>query len=93
MPDYWNVVTGCIGRVWRTHPRVIVRHLLMPGHFECCTVPVLHWLADHPGLETSLLTQYLAPANARGALANPLDAAEVDAAFTLARHLHLRLVA
>lgn len=92
MPDYWNIVTHCIERVWRAGPRVIVRHLLMPGHFACCTVPVLHWLAAHPGLETSLLTQYLAPANARGRLANRLDPADVDAAFALAHELELKLV-
>jgi len=25
---------------------VWVRHLLMPGHFDCCTRPVLDWLAE-----------------------------------------------
>ena len=93
MPDYWNVVTNCIERVWRAGERIVVRHLLMPGHFNCCTVPVLHWLADHPGIETSLLTQYLAPATARGTLASTLNPAEVDAAFALARTLGLSLVA
>jgi putative pyruvate formate lyase activating enzyme len=93
MPDYWNVVTGCIERVWRNGERVVVRHLLMPGHFECCTVPVLHWLAQHPGIEVSLLSQYLAPATARGELAAELDQSEVNAAFDLARELRLHLVA
>ncbi len=92
MPDYWQVVTYCIERVWRAGQRVIVRHLLMPGHFACCTVPILHWLAAHPGLETSLLTQYLAPATARGELANTLDPAEIDAAVALAAQLELRLI-
>jgi putative pyruvate formate lyase activating enzyme len=93
MPDYWPVVTGCIERVWREGKRVIVRHLLMPGHFDCCTTPVLHWLAQHPGIEVSLLTQYLAPANARGELANVLAPADIAAAFDLAHSLNLRLVA
>jgi hypothetical protein len=52
--------------------RVIVRHLLMPGHFDCCTAPALTWLATQPAVQVSLLTQYLAPAHARGALAAPL---------------------
>jgi putative pyruvate formate lyase activating enzyme len=92
MPDYWHVVTHCIERVWRAGEHVIVRHLLMPGHFECCTVPILQWLAEHPGLEVSLLTQYLAPATARGELAASLDPAEIEAAFQLAHQLKLRLV-
>jgi putative pyruvate formate lyase activating enzyme len=92
MPDYWPVVTRCIERVWDAGERVIVRHLLMPGHFECCTAPVLHWLAEHSGIETSLLTQYLAPATARGELAATLSSTEIQAAFALAHRLQLRLV-
>ena len=93
MPDYWQVVTHCIHRVWSEGQHAIVRHLLMPGHFECCTVPVLHWLAEHPGIEVSLLTQYLAPATARGELAASLVPEDVAAAFALASVLKLRLVA
>jgi putative pyruvate formate lyase activating enzyme len=92
MPDYWNVVTGCIQRVYNEGQRVIVRHLLMPGHLNCCTLPVLHWLADHPGIEVSLLTQYLAPANARGELAATLNPSEVESAHALAHTLSLRMV-
>lgn len=25
---------------------LIVRHLQLPGHFECCTAPILRWLAE-----------------------------------------------
>jgi len=25
--------------------RLIVRHLMLPGHFECCTLPALAWMA------------------------------------------------
>ncbi|HMN28805.1 MAG TPA: radical SAM protein [Caldilineaceae bacterium] len=92
MPDYWLQVTGVLERLYREGKRLVVRHLLMPGHFDCCTVPVLHWLAARPGLEVSLLTQYLAPAHARGELAACLTNAEVAAAQTLARQLGLNLV-
>ena len=92
MPDYWKVVTGCIDRVLARGRRVIVRHLLMPGHFACCTAPVLHWLAERPTLEVSLLTQYLAPAHVRGVLANSLRIADVERASELATGLRLRVV-
>ena len=26
---------------------IVVRHLVLPGHVECCTLPVLEWLAKH----------------------------------------------
>jgi putative pyruvate formate lyase activating enzyme len=86
------VVTGCIDRLYGEGKRLVVRHLLMPGHGACCTVPVLHWLAARPGIEVSLLTQYLAPAHARSGLAQSLTQREIDEAFALARQLGLSLV-
>ncbi|MBX2998312.1 MAG: radical SAM protein [Caldilineaceae bacterium] len=92
MPDYWAVVTGCIEHVWQTGERVMVRHLLMPGHFDCCTRPILHWLAQRQGIAVSLLTQYLAPVHARGSLAALLPAEEIRQARILAAQLKLELV-
>ncbi len=92
MPDYWETVTHGIDRVRRGGNRVIVRHLLMPGHSECCTLPVLRWLAERPGIEVSLLTQYLAPAHAGGVLARSLHVEEVAQALTWAEELNLTLV-
>lgn len=92
MPDYWAVVTGCLDRLYQTGQRLIVRHLLMPGHFACCTEPILHWLAERPRLEVSLLTQYLAPAHAKGELAASLHPQEIAQATALASALGLTLV-
>lgn len=39
--------------------RLIVRHLLMPGHLDCCWRPAAEWLAaELPGVETSLRTGF-----------------------------------
>ena len=92
MPGYWPVVTGCIDRLYRNGKQMIVRHLLMPGHYDCCTVPVLQWLGQRPGLPVSLLTQYVAPAHARGELASPLADEDVTRAQALAREIGLTLV-
>ena len=92
MPGYWPVVTGAIATLHAQGRPLLVRHLLMPGHRHCCTVPVLNWLAGLPGIRVSLLTQYLAPAHARGALAQPLAAEEIAAAGALAAALGLNLV-
>jgi putative pyruvate formate lyase activating enzyme len=92
MPDYWNVVTSAIAQVARLGRQVIVRHLLMPGHFACCTAPALTWLATQPTVQVSLLSQYLAPAHARGTLAKPLDTEDVMRARHLALELGLHLV-
>ena len=38
---------------------LIVRHLLMPGHLDCCTRPVLTALARHvPDATVNLMTGY-----------------------------------
>lgn len=57
---------------------LIVRHLLLPGHFDCCFLPVVHWLADRmPDVKFSLRDGYLPRWLARHDrdLARPLDAA------------------
>jgi putative pyruvate formate lyase activating enzyme len=37
------------------HTRLIVRHLLLPGHLDCCWRPAAAWLAEHlPQAEVSL---------------------------------------
>ena len=38
---------------------VIVRHLMLPHHLECCTLPVVDWLADNmPGAAVNIMAQY-----------------------------------
>src|SRR5262249_53895629 len=38
-----------------THTELIVRHLLMPGHVNCCWAPVAEWLAAQlPGVKVNL---------------------------------------
>lgn len=38
---------------------VIVRHLLLPGHLKCCTLPILDWLTEHmPSTPINIMEQY-----------------------------------
>ena len=44
VPDYTSSVRENL--LWADrHSELIVRHLLMPGHIECCWRPVAEWLA------------------------------------------------
>lgn len=92
MPNYWQIVPPVLESLLAQGKRIIVRHLLMPGHIECCTEPVLRWLGNHLGAEVSLLTQYLAPAHAHGVLAQSVSEEDIARAQALARNLQLRLV-
>lgn len=41
------------------HSELIVRHLLMPGHVDCCWRPVAEWLANClPGVKVNLRTGF-----------------------------------
>ncbi len=38
---------------------VIIRHLVMPGHVECCTKPILDWIAENcPRALVNVMSQY-----------------------------------
>ncbi len=41
------------------HRRVIVRHLVMPGHHDCCLRPVVEWVLGEPRLELSVRDHYV----------------------------------
>lgn len=68
---------------------VIVRHLLLPGHLECCTLPALDWLAEHlPGARLNLMGQYLAPDQVRGTdWERALDEGDLERARARGREL------
>jgi putative pyruvate formate lyase activating enzyme len=39
---------------------LIIRHLLLPGHFECCYLPMINWIVEHlPDVRFSLRDGYL----------------------------------
>lgn len=58
-PNYWEVCT-------RNHldakkyGELIIRVLVLPGHLECCTKPVLNWIAENLSVETrvNVMFQY-----------------------------------
>lgn len=57
-PDYWEVVTRN-HRLAAGQGDLIVRHLVMPNHVECCSLPILDWLANHvPEATVNVMDQY-----------------------------------
>lgn len=60
------VTQGLLRRVAR-EAYLVVRHLVLPGHVSCCTLPALDWLADAlPGARLNLMGHYLPPAQVAG---------------------------
>jgi putative pyruvate formate lyase activating enzyme len=59
VPRYTAAVQTTLRWARRTS-RLIVRHLLMPGHWDCCLVPVIEWLAQRmPEVPVSLMTSFV----------------------------------
>jgi putative pyruvate formate lyase activating enzyme len=92
--NYVAIVTRNLGIAQR-QGRLIVRHLLLPGHFDCCYRPVAQWLAQNlPQAPLSLRDSYLPSwrANRFDELARPLDRRIGDEARELAGKLGLQVI-
>ncbi len=57
--DYVRIVTRNLKRV-ALESDLIVRHLLLPGHYECCYQPIVNWLCNElPYVKISLRDGYM----------------------------------
>ena len=58
-PWYWETVTGNLALIAEWGEDYSIRHLVMPNHVECCTYPVLEWIADHmPAAPVNVMAQF-----------------------------------
>ena len=58
-PWYWETVTGNLLLLRGWGENLTIRHLVMPNHVECCTYPVLDWIALHmPDVPVNVMDQY-----------------------------------
>ena len=58
-PWYWETVTGNLLLLRDWGENLTIRHLVMPNHVECCTYPVLDWIALHmPDVPVNVMDQY-----------------------------------
>jgi putative pyruvate formate lyase activating enzyme len=94
VPDYVRVVRENL--LWANeHSELMVRHLLMPGHVECCWQPVAEWLAGElPGIKVNLRSGFW-PAwhSARHSdLRRTVSNSESAQAWRIARNCGLNLV-
>lgn len=45
-PNYWEIVKRN-HRLANEHAEIVMRHLVLPGHVECCTKPILEWVSEN----------------------------------------------
>lgn len=73
---------------------VIIRHLVLPNHVECCTRPVLEWIAKNlPGAVVNVMEQYRPQHRAREFedISLPLSHDDFSRAIRIAEYLGLSL--
>lgn len=91
---YTAAVRGNLG--WAAaHSTLIVRHLLMPGHLDCCWCPVAEWIAaELPGVRVSLRTGFWPGwfSHRHPELKLPSPPAECARAHEVGRRLGLNLI-
>jgi putative pyruvate formate lyase activating enzyme len=92
-PNHFAVVTRNL--LWAAdRSRLILRHLILPGHFECCARPIFEWVATHLDAPVHVMCNYVPPAGgAEDDLGRFLTDAEIKEALACARDLGLDLIA
>lgn len=72
---------------------VIIRHVVIPGHSECCLKPILEWLTtEMPDVKLSLRGNYVPPIPFTSAPAEYLKPDDMQSAVDLAKSMGLKLV-
>ena len=93
-PRYTQVVQENL--LWASRQGdLLVRHLVMPGHVECCWAPAARWLAEAlPGVKINLRTGFWPAWRAarHSELCVPLSQTENELAWSLAREYGLNLI-
>lgn len=57
--NYWEITTRN-HKIAHENTEIIIRHLVLPNHQECCTEPILKWIKEELGPDTrvNILGQY-----------------------------------
>jgi len=93
VPDYMRIITRNHRRA-REHAEMIIRHLVLPGHVECCTRPALTWIAENlEDVKVNVMAQYRPEYRAREFpdVSKPLGMTDFRKAVGIAEDLGLDL--
>ncbi|MGC9149033.1 MAG: radical SAM protein [Sulfolobales archaeon] len=58
-PWYWETTTEVLKTLYDWGENIVIRHLILPNHVECCSKPIIDWIAKNiPGTPVNLMDQY-----------------------------------
>ena len=92
-PEYMRIVTRN-HRLARQNGEMIIRHLVLPGHLNCCTKPVLQWIAENlRDVKVNVMGQYRPAHRAKDydEISRPLKLSEFKEALETAEDFDLDL--
>lgn len=92
--NYWEVVTRNLSFAY-ANSEILIRHLVLPGHVQCCTVPIARWCAGNiPECGFNLMFQYHPEYQARKhpQLRHHLSENDVVEAMEAVKNLDLHIV-
>ncbi|AGK62245.1 putative Fe-S protein PflX [Archaeoglobus sulfaticallidus PM70-1] len=93
--NYWRVVTRNFRRA-ENNGELLIRHLVMPEHIECCTKRIVGWVAEElkPGTRFNLMFQYYPTFRAYEypEISRRLNREEIQRALDIAKRYRLNLV-
>lgn len=82
-------------RLAQTHADLYIRHILLPGHVDCCFKPIVKWISENlPDTKFHLVESY-EPAylwKKNEELQKKISQHELENALHYAHNLHLRLI-
>jgi len=92
-PGYWEACTRNHAMANR-YGELIIRVLVLPGHNDCCTRPILRWIAENlgPWTRVNLMFQYRPEWRARERLElrQRLSRSQIKEAVTIAEEAGLK---
>jgi len=94
IPNYFGSVTTAIKMAAASGASVVIRHLTMPGHLECCARPAMEWAMQNlPQVPFHLMFQYIPDYRAEGdpVLGRVLSIEEIEQARGMAQEIGVNL--
>lgn len=61
VPRYFDVITRNLSFINKNYDETLIRHLVLPNHIECCSIPILRWIHRNLNLEVvrvNIMSQY-----------------------------------
>lgn len=96
IPNYFETVTRNFKMLSEWGEEILIRHLIMPNHVECCTKPILKWLKENMDLShtrLNLMDQYRPEYKAHNfpEISRRISESEWNEAFKFAKSLGISL--